>query len=229
MLGRIKSIFDRIDEIHQSFRGIAPRRARREQQTFAAALNEATKTGPPQEPPPGTEATSRPEPGIVPSSRFGALNPLQTPVPGASTGGIATSPSSAAASSADLQSLIQSHATQNGVEPDLIRQIIQVESGFNPQAVSNKGAQGLMQLMPETARDMGVSDPFDPDQNIGGGTKYLAQLLQSHNGDLTKALASYNAGPGVVRQYGGVPPYPETRNFVKRVLQGLNKTDTSIE
>lgn len=226
MLGRIKSIFERIDEINQSFEGIAPRRARREKQTFAAALNEATKTVPPP------EISSRQEPGIAPASRFGSTNPLQTPLPGA-PGGLPTGAAktaSAANTDVQLQELIQSHASRNGLDPALVRQIIQVESGFDPQAVSNKGALGLMQLMPETAQDLGVTDPFDPAQNIGGGTKYLAQLLQSHNGDLTKALASYNAGPGVVRQYGGVPPYPETKNFVKRVLQGLNKTnDTSME
>lgn len=217
MLGRIKHIFQRIDEINQSFEGIAPRRARREKQTFAAALNEATKTVPPP------EISRPPEPGLAPASKFGMINPLQTPLPG-TPGGLPT------VSEAQFQALIQQHASQNGLDPALVRQVIQVESGFDPLAVSSKGALGLMQLMPETARDLGVTDPFDPAQNISGGTKYLAQLLQSHKGDLTKALASYNAGPGVVRQYGGVPPYPETKNFVKRVLQGLNKTDdTSME
>ncbi len=101
--------------------------------------------------------------------------------------------------------------------------MIAVESGYDEQSVSDKGALGLMQLMPETARELGVTNPFDPEENISGGTRYLAQLLKQNGGNLRLALASYNAGPGAVRQFGGVPPFPETRSFVRKVLSGYEK------
>jgi hypothetical protein len=100
---------------------------------------------------------------------------------------------------------------------ELVLRIIEAESGGDPRAVSPKGAQGLMQLMPETARALGVQDPFDPVQNIEGGVRYLSHLLQRF-GDLRLALAAYNAGPGRVQQYGGVPPFPETQRYIERIL-----------
>jgi hypothetical protein len=105
------------------------------------------------------------------------------------------------------------------VDPHLIRAVIKAESGFNRLAVSSRGAQGLMQLMPETARELNVSDPFNPDQNIDGGTRYLRYLLKTFNGDLTLALAAYNAGPSLVRKIQRVPRIPETVEYVKRVLR----------
>jgi len=104
------------------------------------------------------------------------------------------------------------------VDPHLIRAVIKAESGFDRLAVSQRGAQGLMQLMPETARELNVSDPFNPDQNIDGGTRYLRYLLKTFNGDLTLALAAYNAGPSLVRKIQRVPRIPETVAYVKRVL-----------
>lgn len=104
-----------------------------------------------------------------------------------------------------------------GVDASLLRAVIHAESAFNPLAVSIKGAQGLMQLMPGTASDLGVSDAFDVAQNIRGGARYLAQLLADFNGDEELATAAYNAGPGAVRKYGGVPPYAETKVYVQRV------------
>ena len=112
---------------------------------------------------------------------------------------------------------IGSAARQYGVEPALVRALIHAESGFNARARSSKGAMGLMQLMPGTARDMGVADPALPESNIQGGTKYLAALLLRFRGDVKLALAAYNAGPEAVAKYAGVPPYAETTVYVERV------------
>lgn len=114
---------------------------------------------------------------------------------------------------------IAAAASATGVDVSLLRAVIHAESAFNPMAVSNKGAQGLMQLMPGTAGDLGVTDAFDATQNIGGGARYLAQLLKDFNGNTQLATAAYNAGEGAVQKYGGVPPYDETQVYVQRVEQ----------
>lgn len=106
----------------------------------------------------------------------------------------------------------------NNLSPALIRAIIRAESNGQRYAVSPKGAQGMMQLMPFTAKRMNVSDPFDPIENIEGGVKYLKELIETFGGDLVHAVAAYNAGPAAVKKYGGIPPYDETRTYVKRVM-----------
>ena len=118
--------------------------------------------------------------------------------------------------------LIRQNAERHGVSADLVRAVIQQESGFNRYAVSPKGAMGLMQLMPATARDLGVRDPFHPAENIRGGVAYLAGLLSRFNQDVEHALAAYNAGAARVDQYHGVPPYRETQNYVKRITAATN-------
>ncbi|MGQ0733020.1 MAG: lytic transglycosylase domain-containing protein [Acidobacteriota bacterium] len=115
--------------------------------------------------------------------------------------------------------LIQHHARAFGVSPDLVRAVIQAESAFNPLAVSPKGAMGLMQLMPATAQELGVRDPFHPPENIRGGVTYLARLLTRYNQNVELALAAYNAGPASVERYGTVPPYRETQAYVRKITQ----------
>jgi hypothetical protein len=112
---------------------------------------------------------------------------------------------------------------QTGIDPDFINSVIRAESGYNPKAISPKGAQGLMQLMPATAAKLGVRDSFDPANNIEGGSRYLRELLLRYNGDAIKALAAYNAGPQSVEKYKGVPPYRETRSYVARVINDFNR------
>ena len=114
---------------------------------------------------------------------------------------------------------IDAAAQKYNLDPNLLRGLIRAESNFNPRAGSHAGAQGLTQLMPGTARSLGVTNPFDPAQAIAGGAKYLRQQLDRFGGDVRKALAAYNAGPGAVQRYGGIPPYTETQNYVRRVLE----------
>jgi soluble lytic murein transglycosylase-like protein len=118
----------------------------------------------------------------------------------------------------DLRELAAAAARRHGLDPDLVVAVVSVESAFRPQAVSPKGAQGLMQLMPRTAQSLGVTNPLDPAQNLDGGARHLGQLLELYDGDLVRALAAYNAGQGAVERHGGVPPYRETRTYVKKVL-----------
>lgn len=118
----------------------------------------------------------------------------------------------------ELVRLADRMAAEQNLESKLVRAVIEVESGFNPRAVSHRGAQGLMQLMPSTARRLGVEDPFDPEQNVKAGTRELRRLLDRYAGDLVLALAAYNAGQGAVDRHGGVPPYGETRRYVRWIM-----------
>ncbi|XDD48480.1 lytic transglycosylase domain-containing protein [Leptospira sp. WS39.C2] len=116
----------------------------------------------------------------------------------------------------DLLTTIESIAEAQGLDPNLVKAMVKAESGFKPKAVSPKGAMGLMQLMPETAEGLGVKDPFDPEENVTGGVKFLKGLLKEFK-DPEKAIAAYNAGPGAVKRYKGVPPYEETKQYVSKV------------
>ena len=150
------------------------------------------------------------------------------PLPG-SLGTLPVSPTSVnviplvQTSSSGYGDLVRKYAAQNGLEPSLVQAVIKTESDGNPRCVSSAGAMGLMQLMPENVREAGISDPFDPEQNIAAGTKQLSGLLSQYHGNLDLALAGYNAGPGNVHKYGGVPPFTETHNYIKRVRAAMEK------
>lgn len=122
------------------------------------------------------------------------------------------------------EELIRAAAEKHGLDVKLITQVIAAESNFNPKAVSRKQALGLMQLLPQTAAQYAVANVFDPAQNIEGGVHYLKDLLEKYRGNLALALAAYNAGPDLVERYGGIPPFAETRNYVKRITTELAKT-----
>ena len=129
----------------------------------------------------------------------------------------------APAKNADLKAIVAAASNQHQIDADFIASVIAAESANNPRAVSRKGAQGLMQLMPATASKLGVKDSFDPADNVDGGVRYLRELLLQYHGDVAKALAAYNAGPQRVEQYKGVPPYRETHAYVARVIKDYNR------
>lgn len=125
---------------------------------------------------------------------------------------------------ADLDAIFRKAAQTYQVPENLLKAIAKAESNFNSNALSSAGAQGIMQLMPKTAASLGVSDPFDPEQNIMGGAKYISQKIQAYDGDITLALAAYNAGSGNVAKYGGVPPFKETQNYLKKISEYMGQT-----
>ena len=128
----------------------------------------------------------------------------------------------------DVDAAIDKAAARHNVDPNLVRAVIKVESNFNPNAVSRKGAMGLMQLMPSTARSLNVSNPFDPEQNVDAGVRHLKKLMESYGGDVKLTLAAYNAGAGAVARSSGVPHYAETRNYVKKITQLYYGGDSGI-
>jgi hypothetical protein len=146
--------------------------------------------------------SGRSQPGPAPAQPSTQFGPQSTPVP-----------------DTPISSLIDKTAQEHGVDPSLVRLVVQNESGFNPRAVSPKGAMGLMQLMPGTASLLGVQDPFNPAQNIAGGIRYLKQCLERFDNNVCLALAAYNAGPENVAKYQGVPPFAETRKYVANIMQ----------
>jgi soluble lytic murein transglycosylase-like protein len=125
-----------------------------------------------------------------------------------------------------LNSIVSVQSKANHVDPNLVRAVIRIESGGDPSAISTAGAMGLMQLMPGTARALGVSNPWDPEQNVAGGAKHLSDLLREYRGNVPLALAAYNAGSGAVAKYKGIPPYAETGAYVNSVLSVYHAPDT---
>jgi len=126
------------------------------------------------------------------------------------------------ASNRSYLDIIRRHATSYQLEEALVKAVIKVESDYQPRVVSRKGAQGLLQLIPQTAKDLKVSNPFDPYENIRGGSEYLRMMLDLFNNDVELALAAYNSGPSTVKRYGGIPPYDETQKYVKKVKRYLD-------
>jgi soluble lytic murein transglycosylase-like protein len=142
---------------------------------------------------------------------------------------VSTTPVEPSSARERYEPFVIEHATKHSLRPELVRAVIQVESGYNPRALSPKGAMGLMQLMPETARMLGVQRPYDPEQNIRGGTRYLRLLLDKYDGNEELALAAYNAGSGAVDRYGKtIPPYRETRDYVKKVGSAAGDARVSL-
>jgi len=176
---------------------------------------------------PELPASSFPPPasGVESQYRSHSSQPTQSPLLAkeARNGAPTTLHGFAAPNQVNLDDVVNSASGRYRLDPDLVNSVIKAESGFNARAVSPKGAQGLMQLMPGTASQLGVPNAFDPQANVEGGTKYLRELLERYNFDLVKALAAYNAGPLRVEQYKGVPPYYETRAYVARIVRDFNK------
>jgi soluble lytic murein transglycosylase-like protein len=163
----------------------------------------------------GTEGPSAPAP-IVTSQNL-STQPVVSAVPAQ-----VTPVAAAVAPRVDLDNVVRDASNRHRLDPDFVNSVIKAESNFKSRAVSPKGAQGLMQLMPDTASKLGVKDPFDPTANVEGGTAYLSQLLDRYKDDPIKALAAYNAGAHRVEQYHGVPPYRETREYVARIVRDFN-------
>jgi soluble lytic murein transglycosylase-like protein len=169
-------------------------------------------------PPPQPEKMDPPAATAPPAANRKPTSPLPAPAPAA---GSVAPPK--AAPPVDLSQTVNSAGERYKLDPDFINSVIRAESGFKVRAVSPKGAQGLMQLMPQTASKLGVPNAFDPQANVDGGTRYLRELLEKYNFDLVKALAAYNAGPQRVDQYHGVPPYRETRHYVASIVRDFNR------
>lgn len=199
----IDSVLDRIDEIENRIASLFPRQT--PPTAIAKTLGAATDASPSgavaAAPSLQTASTGSPfNVALAEASSQAHVRPLAVSVP------------------ADTDALIQKCSTQHGLDPNVVRAVIKAESDGDTKCVSNKGAMGLMQLMPDEVRAYGISNPFDPAQNIEGGCRQLQEKLKLFGGDLSLALAAYNAGSGAVRKYGGIPPYPETRAYVSKIM-----------
>lgn len=189
MLENMHRILEKIDSLNQSFKGMVPKKNRRQEPTFAAAINEAMQ--------------SPADIGLAATADTNVVKNIHT----------------------DVKALIDKYSQQFGLKPELVKQVIEVASQNNPQAVDSQGNLGLMQIKPQIFQELGGADPFDPEQNIMAGTKHLANMMQKNGDNLPLALASYNSDPATVKRFGGVPPFPSTQNFVSQVLSGLGMPD----
>ncbi len=185
MLENMHRIIEKMDTLNESFRGMVPKKARRQKPTFAAAMTEATNAAPVK------GIASTPVAGVVENINL------------------------------DVKSLAEKYARENGLKTELVMKIIEVASKNNPEAISDTGDLGLMQVKPQIFQEFGFTNPFDPEQNIMAGTQHLSNMLKRNGDNLPLALASYNSDPATVKRFGGVPPFPSTQNFVSQVLSGL--------
>ena len=211
---RIQEIRERISAMSQAPPAAAaispePGSAQMPAPSFATALHQAQAAA-------TSEAADHPG-VIVPPASLGPLPPMPVSPSAPNVVPIHT------ADAGGYDGLIQTYAAKHGLAPALVRAVIHTESGGNPRAISPAGAMGLMQLMPDNVKEAGIADPFDPEQNIAAGTEQLSGLLKTYHGDLDLALAGYNAGPGNVHKYGGVPPFAETQNYIRKVRAAMGK------
>jgi soluble lytic murein transglycosylase-like protein len=215
----IESVMSRVDQIQAMLAGVTPTPSSATSSSaaaFSSALADASSSA---------ALTDDATTSTDPTAATGTLASLSSPVGTAAYGSAATTGSTGSTgttggdlpSSVPYAAQITAAAKANGIDPALLAGLIKQESGFNPNAGSPAGARGLTQLMPSTAAGLGVSNVLDPAQSIQAGAKYLKQQLDTFGGDVTKALAAYNAGPGAVKRFGGVPPYAETQNYVRAV------------
>jgi soluble lytic murein transglycosylase-like protein len=206
----LESVMSRVSQLQAMLAGTTPSAPTpatgTDASSFSSALANATTSAALSD---GTAATA-----ADPTTLASLASPIGS-LPAATTSAAATG--GALPASVPYAAQITAAAKANGLDPALLAGLIKQESGFNPNAGSGAGARGLTQLMPATAAALGVTDVLDPQQSIEGGAKYLKRQLDAFGGDVTKALAAYNAGPGAVRRFGGVPPYAETQNYVRAV------------
>lgn len=188
---------------------------------FVDVANDQIASFEAEEPPVPPQPMAAPQPALSPESAAVQTAPPATALakPAALS---PASPSAKIATNIDLDQVVREASTRNRLDPDFVSSVIKAESDFRVRAVSKKGAQGLMQLMPGTAAQLGVTDPFDPRANVEAGTAHLSALLDQYHDDPIKALAAYNAGAHRVKQYNGVPPYAETRAYISRIVRDFN-------
>ena len=203
----IESVMSRVEQLQAMLVGVTTTPASTSSASFSSALADASTSA----------ALSDGTTSADPAAATGTLASLSTPAGGTAAYGATPATGGDLPASVPYAAQITAAAKANGIDPALLAGLIKQESGFNPNAGSAAGARGLTQLMPSTAAGLGVTNVLDPGQSIQAGAKYLKEQLDAFGGDVTKALAAYNAGPGAVKRFGGVPPYAETQNYVRRV------------